>query len=446
MNNTSRFVFKEYVVDREKAEVSFVYELEHTSEHFQFRNILQLPKPFPNVSDEHLKPFLNTLLLILGISYWKVFCPPVIEIVPFTLTKDQADFWNTVYTKGLGEFFYINKLDFRGLVQFPFHKDVQADAPLVLPRQNRSLVPIGGGKDGIVVAELMKKFHKPFTTLLIYKGNHTSIAQESVASEIGQDSMRVHNLLDPQLIQLNQREDTYNGHVPTGAIHGCIELLLACLYDYRYIVLGNEESANYGNVAYLGETMNHQWSKSLEFEGLFHNYIAKYITKDIHYFSLLRPFSEIKIAQLFVEHPEYFSQFVSCNKGYTMAHQGQTHWCGECPKCAFVFVLLTAFLSRETVVHIFGKNLFDDASLLPVYKELLGLEEFKPFECVGTPEEVRYAFLQAYAKGQWNDTAIMQFFIKEVLPHMEDSDTLEKKLFQLASHHIPNEFNEVLTI
>lgn len=446
MNNTSRFLFKGYEYSSQKAEIAFFYELHHASEVFHFTNTLTFPHPFPSIREDTLKPFLNALLLILGISYWKLFCPPLIEIAPFTLTKDQADFWNTVYTKGLGEFFYKNTIDFRGLVQFPFQKDAQPDEPIVISRQNRSLVPIGGGKDGIVVAELLKKFAKPFTTLLIYKGIAASTAQEAVATQIGKEVIRIYNNIDPQLKELNRRKDTYNGHIPTGAIHACIALLTAYVYDYQYIVLANEESANYGNVEYLGEMMNHQWSKSVEFEELFHKYSTKYIIKNIHYFSLLRPFSEIKIAQIFSQFPQYFSHFVSCNKGYTLAQQGQTHWCGECPKCAFVFALLTAFLSRETVVHIFGKNLFDDESLLPIYKELLGVEAFKPFECVGTPEEVRYAFFKAYQKGEWNDTVIMQFFITEIAPHMGNSEEMEKKLLAHAHHHIPDEFSEIITL
>lgn len=443
-NNTSRFVFKGYTVNPEKKQVDFFYEINHKSETFHFTDSLIFPYAFSEVS-EQAKPFFDNLLLVLGISYWKIFCPTTLETPTLTLSKEQADFWNTVYTKGLGEFFYVNNIDFRGLIKFPYKELKDLPQLVSLPKKKRSIVPIGGGKDGIVVAELLKKIHKPFSTILIYTGVEETRAQEEVVKEIGNDVIRIHHRLDPQITELNKREDTYNGHIPMVAMHSFIELFTAFMYDYTYIVLGNEESANYGNVEYLGETMNHQWSKSLEFEELFQEYIKKYVTNDILLFSILRPFSEIKIAQLFSQHPEYFPHFVSCNKGFTSVKKGQTSWCGKCPKCAFVFVLLTAFLPKEKVINIFGKNLFEDTSLLSLYKELLGLEAFKPFECVGTPEETTLAFLYALRSGEWNDTKVMEFFISHVLPTIKNQEKLEKKLFLPSVNKIPEEFKEILS-
>lgn len=43
------------------------------------------------------------------------------------------------------------------------------------------------------------------------------------------------------------------------------------------------------------------------------------------------------------------------------------------------------------MIKMFGGNLADREDLLPLFEELLGLKNFKPFECVGTPEESRAA-------------------------------------------------------
>ena len=40
---------------------------------------------------------------------------------------------------------------------------------------------------------------------------------------------------------------------------------------------------------------------------------------------------------------------------------------------------------------IFGADLFEDKTLLPTLKQLAGIEKEKPFECVGTINEVRTA-------------------------------------------------------
>lgn len=446
MMNTSTFIFDNYELQPQEGKVLFHYIVRHKEETFPFTDTLILPSSFDEkiIPEQLLKSVLNNCLLMLGISYWKLYCPKNIEIASFALTKEQADFWNIVYTKGLGQFFYENQIDYRDRIHFPFDTSKKAEEVVVFPRQNRSLLPVGGGKDSIVSAELLKKAQKPFSVLTLYSGISQSPAQEAVAKEIGQETMVVKRLLDPLLFELNRREDTYNGHVPAVAMHSWVSIFLAALYDYKYVIFSNEESASYGNIEYLGEVVNHQWSKSLEFEKMLQKYLSTFLTQDIVYFSLLRPFSEIKIAQLFSEYSQYLGSFVSCNRGYRIATEGSTGWCGECPKCAFVCMMLAAFLPKEKVIEIFGKNLFDNEALMPLFKELLGLEAFKPFECVGTPEEVRLALFKAWERGEWKESVLMQVFISDVLPHMQNNKEQEDHLFSLKDMSMPEEFKEVI--
>jgi hypothetical protein len=209
----------------------------------------------------------------------------------------------------------------------------------------------------------------------------------------------------------------YNGHVPITSLYSIIGVLLALVYNYKYVVMSNEQSADYGNVEYLGNEVNHQWSKSVEFEGMLSSYIRQYISPDILYFSLLRPFTELRVVSEFVKFPKYFPVFSSCNNNFKIYAESnsQSRWCGHCPKCAFIFSMLAAYLSKEEVVQIFAKNLYEDEKLTGLYKELLGIKDVKPFECVGTPDEVKAAFYLAYKKGEYNDTAIMKLFENEVL-------------------------------
>jgi hypothetical protein len=53
--------------------------------------------------------------------------------------------------------------------------------------------------------------------------------------------------------------------------------------------------------------------------------------------------------------------------------------------------MMRAFLPAEEVNEVFGRNLFADETLLPLFRELLGIEGCKPFECVGTNEEMAVA-------------------------------------------------------
>ena len=463
MHKNLSFIFNGYESGLEKGEIFFHFGFKGKKD-IDFTEKITFPPVTGKIPQALLESLLDNLMLILGISYWKLYAPSDIVIENNFLSKEQAEFWNTVYTKGLGEFFYKNKIDFRNLVHFPFAENFEK--PISFPRKNRSLLGLGGGKDSIVAAEILKAQNKKFDLFTV----NTSEIQEEVASEIGKKPILMKRELDPKLFNLNKsntfflrgieptqkkkppnphsklrgfkkvldkekglpgnagaqasgRRGTYNGHVPISVVYGFFGLMVSIFYDYRQIVVGNEKSANYGNVEYLGEVINHQWSKSEEFENLFSEYVQKFITPDISYYSLLRSMSELEVAREFVKYPKYFKVFSSCNKNFKILKPSfakasvdrqvkneKIRWCGKCAKCLFVFISLAAFIPKKEVVDIFGKNLFEDASLLSLFEELIGKRNFKPFECVGTPEEIKEALGQIAEKGESSKTALMKHF------------------------------------
>ena len=103
---------------------------------------------------------------------------------------------------------------------------------------------------------------------------------------------------------------------------------------------------------------------------------------------MLRPLTEFQIGMLFSKIEKYHKTFKSCNLG---SKEETWEWCCHCPKCLFVYTILSPFLYKEKLINIFGSDLFEDKTLLETFKELLGYKETKPWECVGTYEEVRYA-------------------------------------------------------
>src|SRR3989344_2673830 len=346
--------------------------------------------PFlPQSNKDKTEIVFQSIHLMVGISYWKLYCPRDIHLNGFTLTKHQADFWNTVYTKGLGEFFYKNHIDYHGLVQFP-HKNIKASPAQSLELPTRALLPLGGGKDSLVSAEMLKARHIPFDVWVTNPHPlHTNLTQH-----IGAPFYEVHRTLDPKLFEVIKSGGAYDGHVPMTAIHSFIYLACAMLFGYNAVVLSNEKSASYG----------------------------------------------IEIARRFVETGRvYFPYFSSCNRNFS--YRGSKNpegklWCGECPKCAFVFALFAAFLPKTEVVQIFGKDLYADAKLLPTYRELLSLINVKPFECVGTPEETAVAFSRARMRKEFAGEPAMVMFEREALPKFSNLAPLEKELF--ASHAAPN--------
>lgn len=403
------------------------YEIKNNSIHFAYE--VKLPDGTSYSFIERLefendillqkvpKHLLESLHLILAISYYKLFLSRRIVIHNFSLTKDQAQFWDSVYTKGLGELFYKNNIDFRELVKFPY---IDTSVISVNPPagggnlENRSpdnsgmtLLPVGGGKDSIVSAELLKKENRDFTCFTLNGG----VLQNEVIHAIGAKNINVVRKLDSQLFDLVKSGVAYNGHIPITAIYSFISLLVAWTCDFTHVVMSNEKSANYGNVEYLGYEINHQWSKSAEFETMFCNYVKKYITSDIAYASILRQYNEFEIVEIFSRYPKYFHIFSSCNRNFKLEKDmTQQKWCGECPKCAFVFAMFAAHVPKETVVSIFGKNLFADESLVALYRDLLGYTPVKPFECVGTPSETKSAFDVIQQKGDYREDSIMKMY------------------------------------
>jgi len=397
--NLDNFIFESYSVLPNNKEVHFKYQYKD----LKFTEKILLPKEIPpDVNQTLLKITIENLHLILGISYFKTFCPKTIEI-PYELTQAQAEFWNTVYTIGLGEFFYKNKIDFRGLINFPNSINTKV-SPISETKKNRVLLGIGGGKDSIVAFEMLKEQKKDVTGFILDSQETLPQVQVDVTKIMEIENIVIKRQLDHQLFNLKLG---FNGHVPITAIYSFIGLLLAVIYGYSSIIIPNGKSANFGNVNYLGTEINHQWSKSEEFENLFQDYVRTNISPNIKYFSNLRTYSEMEIAKMFSTHKKYFSVFSSCNRNFKINERASKRWCGKCAKCAFVFIILAANLSKEVVIKIFDKNLLEDSELIQMYKDLIGKGTMKPFDCVGTFEESLQALNIIKRNGEFDASKII---------------------------------------
>lgn len=333
---------------------------------------------------------LDTLVFNIGmaelISYWKCLCPPTVEVCCGHLAPSQIQFWKKLYFNGLGEFFYTNGIaasadDFLSIVSAPgSHKEHRPidNGPA---DDGGILVPIGGGKDSVVSLELLQQATRPTPLIMNPRGATTNCV--NAAGYAAEETLIIHRTIHPRLIELNA-QGCLNGHTPFSAMLAFYTLLAAQLSGKRSIALSNESSANEATVA--DTHINHQYSKSLEFENDFRRYVAQHISASLDYFSFLRPLSELQIAMLFSRHEKYFDIFRSCNVG-----SKQDVWCAHCPKCLFAYIILAPFIPPQRINGIFGRCLLDDPSLLPFFHQLTGRAATKPFECVGTVEEVRCA-------------------------------------------------------
>lgn len=351
---------------------------------------------------------VNKLAFHLGlvelISYWKCACSPLVKIKAGYIDKEQIDWWKQQYFLGLGEFFYTNgidtniddfmkmEVDFDGSVSEAFKTEYELSG---------CLIPVGGGKDSNVTMELLSDRKSSNLCYMINKKEASQRCAE-IAGYSEQEVLIVNRTLDANMLALN-KQGYLNGHTPFSAIVAFSSVLTAYLFDKKYVVLSNESSANESTVE--GTMVNHQYSKSFKFESDFTGYQEKYIGSKVHYFSLLRPFSELQIAKFFALHEKYYEIFRSCNVGSKV-----DLWCGGCPKCLFVYIILSPFIELKRLEEIFGKDLLNDESLLPTFDKLIGIAPEKPFECVGTVDEANTAICMTIKKREALQLAIPKLY------------------------------------
>lgn len=339
---------------------------------------------FPNTKwDSKLNNLVFNLGLVEMISYWKAACSPEIIIKAGFLDEERIAWWKDLLIKGLGEFFYTNKIDFTipDLFEFTIESHLGGGSDRT-PRElkDRSLILVGGGKDSAITAETLKDQNSNCLML-----NPTDAARNITSAAGFKNPIIIKRIIDPKLLELNEQR-YLNGHTPFSAYLAFLSTLTASLYDYKNIVVSNEASSNEGNAEFHGQIINHQYSKSFEFEKKFRSYCKKYLSAQTNYFSFLRSLNELQIARIFSRLGKYHKIFRSCNRG-----SKQGIWCNQCSKCLFAYLILYPFLSSKTK-EIFGKDLLNDESLAPIMEELLQIrDKFKPFECVGTKEEIEYA-------------------------------------------------------
>ncbi len=389
---------------------------------------------------------LRHLHLVAGISYYKAALSPEApssetrapEIVVETggLAASTASFLDKLYLLGLGELAYKNDLDLRGRIRFPARDAVEArPVPLALPR--RTAVPVGGGKDSVVTIEALKTAGEPM--VLFSVGDYAPIRE--TARVAGVERLVVSRRISPALLELNER-GAINGHVPISAIIAFLLATSAVLYGFDAAALSNERSADEANLSWKGQSINHQYSKSSEFERDFGELNEREMLPGFRYFSFLRPLSEVAIAAAFSRVTRgYHEVFRSCNTAFRLDEPRRgRRWCRDCPKCRFVFLALAPFLARDELIRIFGGNLLDDPAQEQGFADLLEIGGHKPFECVGEVEECRAALAHLAASPGWRDDAV----IKRLRPRVSPARPLGEHLSPASLETLPDRYRQML--
>lgn len=414
------FCFQSYSIEASEQflNIKFLFNLSDT---YFFTPMMTFPLKYP-ISYQELSDIENFAFhigMIELISYWKSTCSPKIIIKPFFLNEEQIQWWKKLYFNGLAEFFYYNsiKTDMHTFVNIEIDSEIEIQ--MTKSKFHDSIIiPIGGGKDSIVTLELLKQTNCKIIPLFL----NTNIARNKTISNAGYDlkeCIEIQREIHPGLLNLNNK-GYLNGHTPFSSLLAFSTILAAYLHNCKHIALSNESSANEATIP--NTKINHQYSKSFEFESDFRYYVKKYISADINYFSFLRPLNELQIAKIFSKFENHYFDFRSCNVG-----SKTNSWCGNCPKCLFTYIILSPFIEKSVLQQIFKNDLLQNRALNQILKELSGFSFAKPFDCVGSKDDVNIA-LQLRVK----NTEV------ENLPILLSDYLKEKNYFNIPKNKIDN--------
>jgi hypothetical protein len=377
------------------------------------------------------------------------------------LSPAQIELFDAAYQEGLGQFAYENKLTRASLAHFGERAAISEsafsfdgydfDGSTVIFRYSLGdarytekiefaklragdLKPEiismqSGGKDSLLLATMLKEQEVSFAPWFLRSGDHHPKVLDKL-----DHLLLATRTIDREGLTKAAEAGGKNGHIPITYVIQSLALVQAMLLGAKTVVvaIGDEGTEPHSTISettygFLGGAsakadpdgasvpalspnsrplvVNHQWSKTREAEAIYAKYLTSELGGDYKVYSPLRNTSELKIAELFARKcwKEFGHEFSSCNVANYRQHADnrELKWCGDCPKCANAFLLFAPYLPSAELTPLFdGQDLFAKESLEHTFKGLLGIDGVeKPFECVGSVEELRTAYHLSHPVG-----------------------------------------------
>ena len=325
------------------------------------------------------------------------------------VTPRFVDVWRRVLRNVWAQWRWENDLpDWDGPILLASGRGETAAPPrAVFPNEPKSdvLLFVGGGKDSLVAAHLLDEAG-------------VSWASNTYAHSVYGPPDRQHALIDrlldamppvrrhrqwvsddafaaplPALVDAGGARSFLAAETPS-SIFGALPIALA--HGYRTMALAHEHSANRGNLVWkkTGEDVNHQWGKSWEAENLLASYIEEELVPGFRWFSVLQPLSDVLIFELLRARPRATLATHSCNV--------EKPWCHRCAKCAYVALGYAAHLDDGIYERVFREDVLDLPENEIFFRQMIGLSDHTPFECIGEIDEARLALALVLARGRKN--------------------------------------------
>lgn len=424
--NNKKFTFDAFKANLKDdcLELNYHYVFDEKMDFNHILRVTNINKNNKIVDINNYQKLLICLGIVEGINYYKLMSPEIYKVDLMKLSDEEKNWWSKLFYHGLGEYRYLNNIEISEdeFVKFE-SSDIEIDKVNV-EKLEGNLILVGGGKDSITSLEILSD-EKEHNKVLIVNARPSSEESAKMAGYTDEDIIYVERIIDPKVLELN-KEGYLNGHIPFSAMLAFLSTTISSILGIKNIVVSNENSAN----EETAKGANHQYSKSFEFENDFRNYVDKYIfsNEKTNYYSLMRPLLEIQIVKIFSKYSKYFNIFKSCNIGSKILDKKE-EWCGHCPKCLFVYIMLRSILSEEETNKIIGRNMLDDEKMREDFDKLIGILPDKPFECIGTKDEVNTA-LSIIIKNEPNNKAYLIEYYRNECSKLHKNDTEIDKILK----------------
>lgn len=332
--------------------------------------------------------------------------PRTLDLGPYAHHHTAAleRLWTTVFQHVWAQWRYENDLPREPPPRWASAAAAEGATPVARDRAaDEVLLFCGGGKDSLVAMKLLERAGVPFASFAYASSVYGPAAAQfrlldrllDRCSPRRRDRQIVlDDFFDAPVLELFGAElgvRTVTAAETPSSIFAALPHLLA--HGYPYAVLGHEASANRGNLVWsaTGEDVNHQWGKSVAAERQLDAYVRSELVADIGVFSVLMPIHDVVIFELLRRDEAALAATHSCNVAKP--------WCRRCPKCAYVWLGCRAHLSREPVEATFAEDLLEVPENQAFFRDMVGLGEHTPFECIGQVEESRLALALCEARG-----------------------------------------------
>ena len=448
-NRGQKFTLTRWRVVPDELAIQFEFECDRHGAFCEKVSFPPLKQPLAQTLPAEFCALIDLLHIALGLSYYK--CAAAQEIILPDVGAAGKAMAVSLYTEGLAEFFVRAGLPYPVEIRFttaplmgkhsdallaPATTGLNSGLTSGLTSGPDSLIAFGGGKDSYVARAIVMATNQTYQLCSVTLSDRVEAVLQQTAPE---PLVFLHRQLDPKLRELNT-VGAFNGHVPITAINSMMLVIYGRLIGAKQVIFANERSADEPTMNIDGVIANHQHSKSGAFEQLLRAAIIANDTTAPDYFSILRPYSELWIAKAMAGLKTPFDKFTSCNRNFQIVAGKTQRWCGDCAKCAFTSLLLAPHLSATEMAHIFPQNFLNSKTLLPLYRELCGLTQIKPWDCVGTIDECRASLHQLTKSSDWRESLAIKTLAPEIYQFAQPQE-LEQiwrdSMAPTPPHHVP---------